>query len=250
MIIRTFPTRLAVVAAALIATTMFASNAVAAVAGPRTFLDFQPDPPTSPAETPAGWNFYTLNDSLNDRQIPLNNEFGQWEGMRFRFFHPDPSRSTSFGNTPMRTQVAPSGIDLTGFGYSASMQTVGDRLELTGLVPNLPYDFWLITWTYPGAPYPAPALLSVSGAAGWTQLQTPAGALLAINGSPTDTSHTFDSYAKRFTAAADGSFTIEAVQAGYIGVYGFLIQPIPEPGSVLGSAVTLLCTFVCRRRRH
>ena len=49
-----------------------------------------------------------------------------------------------------------------------------------------------------------------------------AGQLLAINGVPTDPAHTFDSYARRFTAGIDGALTISTAQPGYVGVFGFV----------------------------
>ena len=142
----------------------------------------------------------------------------------------------------------PSGIELSGFGHSISFGGPGQQLVLRGLVPQAAYDFWFIGWTYTGDPYPDPARLSVTGASGWTEINTPPGALLAINGVPTDSAHSFESYARRFTPTFDGTLTIATAEVGYVGVFGLMLQPVPEPAAATATAALGLAWFFRRRR--
>ena len=237
----------ALVGASFLLFSLNASPANAQQPGPRTYVDFKVGP-ISPGELPTNWNGYTLDDAFNQRSLALIDEIGHASGLTFRFHKPSSGASAGAQNQPIPTTVAPIGPpDVTQFGENLTLQQAGEALEIIGLVPNLKYDFWLLTWAY-RANFAQPMNLSVSGVSGLSQIITPENTFLAINGVSTDTSHTFSSYATRVTALPSGQMTIQTNGGSFTGVYGLAIQPIPEPASALAAAGVVLLRISRRRR--
>ncbi len=184
----------------------------------KTFLDFQSS--SSSPLPPDNWNSYNSSDVLSGVTLPLIDEMNNPTGISFNF-----DNGTGFfvtgTNMPVYSAYAPSGLDLSPFDHTIAMHTVGQRLEFTGLIPGQIYDFWLL-----GRSYSDPMDFSVSGATGWTGIDTPSDTVLAINGQFGTSSRTFDSYAKRFIADASGTLAIEAVSGDTFDIYGAVLEPL------------------------
>ena len=248
---RRFTARRAATALVLAIACLLTFNAPVRAATARTFVDFEYNPPVPPSATPANWNQYNLDDAFNQRQINLLDEVGNFAGVKFRFQKSSPGASAGAQNQSILTTVAPTGLpDILGFGDNLTVQTPSEQFQITGLQPNSQYDFWLLTYAYK-ASFLTSMNLSVSGAgATWTQVLTPQDTFLAINGVNTDTAHTFDSYAKRFTTDATGNLTFTATSGQFVGVFGFAFRPVPEPAAGATLALLAAGAIGTRRRRR
>jgi len=205
----------------------------------KTFLDFQVSSTTNPA--PSNWNAYTPNDIFAGANIELFDELNTPTGVSFRYDN-GSGGFVSYSTTPIYSTYSPSGLDLSEFNESIAIQTIGHRLEFTGLTPGQSYDFWLLGWTYEES-FSPPMDFSVSGAGAWTAIDHPSQAYLSINGQYGTTARSFDSYAKSFTADATGALTLESVSGDYFGIYGAVLETTaPTPHKSIG----LLPTFDAR----
>jgi len=224
------------------------SPSVQAAAGTveaRTFLDFHDRAPFTPPPPGQQWNHYTLSNASDGLQIELKDELGNPTGIQFSW-QKLPGWSTGMQNVSIWSSLTPNDIQLNAFDHNLTAQTSGEYIELTGLVPGRAYKFWLLTWTYP-ADFRTPKPFEVTGGGGWTQLTTPPDTRLAINGQVGDTARTFDSYAIQFDAAGDGRLELRTSTGQFTGVFGFVIEPVPEPTTGL-LLLSLSAAALLRRR--